>query len=594
MSNSLKITLYFVCILTILLKSTYGVYHPSVQPKEMVFLNYFNQNCSDCMEQEFIDRGYFRDTIDDTICVVSKMNYKLKFKNVKFFKVHSNIFEDELDTITRKEMFKLDCVHLLYLGHLELIANPFLLINDDYKRHGMTLFGSIKNGYLLNIRKFKINYVNDWFLLQHFTNSQMIVNLYGNDKLEFCGQALTFDDVLLLKQHDYISESFTTVKKTHYNEIIHNYAECWDSYEIASLQPLSISHTIDQCTNSGNINDLPHFYDYEPREEAVALAKSKLTDYLQIVSDFKLPDMTKLKGIIILTYGQAFEDTLSNIKLFRKTTTHLPIEIFHNNELSNSQIQAFINLNNTKVISLKPILDQFEITSHPSKNYHYKLVALYMTTFQHVLMLDADCIPIRTPDVIFDSKEYKHTGLVMFPDMWKTNPDNPIYAVMNFDCIDELEIESGQLVIDKSKHFHTIYLGLLMMKDQDIWYRWLFGDKDVLKWAARYLDRPMYIERTFMKSIGFTIQGYRCGQSMVHSFKGVLMFYHANLLKSTEKKEKWHFGGFQEYKNLTKLSPRYYILNSWECISFDNGDWIDDLTSVEPFMTEYLAAKGIK
>eukprot|EP00835_Amoeboradix_gromovi_P000603 NODE_22_length_38364_cov_0.248661.p6 type:complete len:602 gc:universal NODE_22_length_38364_cov_0.248661:37987-36182(-) len=536
---------------------------------------------------------------DNDICIVSKTDHS-RF-GYKYYDVQGNIFEELTEIMTTKgEMFNLNCTHLLYLGHLELIVDPARLIDAKYKETGMRLFGGVKDGFLINIKRFKVKYGTDLTLQNLFKTVSHHAVLYGSNSVTFCGNLYAFgppeSPILAREKHPYVNRKYTSYKKVNVFDILETEMGCWDSS--SDMMELENTLYLKQKSNCEKIkgsviNSLPDPNGWEPRDKYIDVASDSLDYYHKVLKKKSIPETGDSRGIAMLVYGAVFEDALINLKFIRKHMSNTPIEIFHNEELDEKQIQHLYEIKNLEVISIKPILKEYNIPILTDHNYHYKFSALLSSSFRHILFLDADSVPIHEPSWIFDDQIYKLTGLVMFPDMWKTNPKNPIYEVIGFECVDELEAETGQFFIDKYRHYHTIFLSFLMMKDQHLWYKFFFGDKDVLRWAARYLGNSVYVEQTFIKSLGFRLDDYLCGQTMIQSFSGILMFFHGNLLKHSTGLRKSHFSGYQEYRELSKIEPKFYMLNSFQCVAFNGGVWNDDLTAFEPFLQNYLKYRGI-
>lgn len=95
------------------------------------------------------------------------------------------------------------------------------------------------------------------------------------------------------------------------------------------------------------------------------------------------------------------------------------------------------------------------------------------------------------PAGLWESKAYQRLGAMMWPDYCafststcfavlaaisadlfkssclsnagRTQPDNPIWAIIGVPCRDEWEMEAGQILIDKAKHLDALLLAEWMM-----------------------------------------------------------------------------------------------------------------------------------
>eukprot|EP00835_Amoeboradix_gromovi_P003363 NODE_219_length_14015_cov_0.496335.p1 type:complete len:610 gc:universal NODE_219_length_14015_cov_0.496335:13054-11225(-) len=534
-----------------------------------------------------------------SICVVSKT--KPNFLGEYYQLVDALTAELKHNSTTKKEMFNLNCTNLLYLDGVKLVGDPRLLLDNSYNTTGMKLFGSMHDGFIMNLQRFRLNYTNDMALQMAFTSRVNKINLYGSNKLLFCGEMYGYgpadSPILIREKHQFINRIFRFYKPSFRNSLVENEISCWTTLESEPIYIKNIVYGESVSRNCDNIrgvmNGLPGHGGWEPRAQVVAESRDLLESYLPLISRHPIPDIRDTRGIAMLIYGKIYNSAYENLVFMRKYVTELPFEVFHNEELDSAQIEELMSISNLIVVSIASILKEYEVPVFADHNYHYKFSALLSSSFRHIIFLDADSLAMSDPNWIFDSHDYKQSGLVMFPDMWKTDTSNPIYDILGFNCVDEMETEAGQFVIDKHRHHHTVVMSFLMTKDQHVWYKFLFGDKDVMRWVNRYLGRSIYIENTFVKSVGFKIQDFRCGQTMVQSYNGIKMFFHANLIKYTKDVGRWNFGGYQEYKDIAVTDPQFYLLNSWSCVAYNGGRWVDGLDEYQPFLNNYLDFKKI-
>lgn len=163
--------------------------------------------------------------------------------------------------------------------------------------------------------------------------------------------------------------------------------------------------------------------------------------------------------------------------------------------------------------------------------FQYKALALLISSFENVLLLDADNYPVKNIDDIFDDETYKQKGLIVWPDFWRrfTNPIFYESANINIDLkqkvhdfVFELEdpqtnndgdeqinrilheykgtlpdpsSETGEMLFNKKRHFKTLVLSLFYNTyGPNIFYHLLSqyspgqGDKETFIAAAHVLD----------------------------------------------------------------------------------------------------------
>ena len=57
--------------------------------------------------------------------------------------------------------------------------------------------------------------------------------------------------------------------------------------------------------------------------------------------------------------------------------------------------------------------------------------AIAHSRFREVLFLDADTVPLVTPDIIFDWDIYRGSGLLLWPDIIDLREGNPIRGILD-------------------------------------------------------------------------------------------------------------------------------------------------------------------
>jgi len=61
----------------------------------------------------------------------------------------------------------------------------------------------------------------------------------------------------------------------------------------------------------------------------------------------------------------------------------------------------------------------------------------------------------RNPEFLFESPEFKEMGAVFWMDYWRDTSENGVWRLIGVQCRDERGMESGQVLIDKTKHMDT-------------------------------------------------------------------------------------------------------------------------------------------
>ncbi|KAI5953095.1 hypothetical protein CANMA_005010 [Candida margitis] len=257
---------------------------------------------------------------------------------------------------------------------------------------------------------------------------------------------------------------------------------------------------------------------------------------------------SKGKGIVISTATRHAKDIMKLIQVLRAMNNELPIQIMHKGDLTKRSLAwietaATVDVNelldpsgDTNSQSYMPdlkLLESYkEFGSHfPKQNlqfvniapcipkqykFHFpgytnKILAVFFSSFDDVLLLDADTVPLVPPKEFFESEEYKKSGTYYFQDrslrdtndFIETNffaslsPTNEksIDTLFDIPRITEKTFnnkymtgwrhyqEAGVVAFNKRQH----YLGLLMMLPLSMWTEpiqsSIWGDKE-LYWLA--------------------------------------------------------------------------------------------------------------
>eukprot|EP00775_Hariotina_reticulata_P003922 gene3922-4176_t len=122
----------------------------------------------------------------------------------------------------------------------------------------------------------------------------------------------------------------------------------------------------------------------------------------------------------------------------------------------------------------------------------------FVTSFDHVLLLDSDNTPLADPTYLFDSAAFRRTGNLFWLDFWTDQwMDGLIYNVLGLDVPWEASpdfraSEAGQLMLDRLRHYDVLeWLWLLNLHsgggqgagDGGLVGKCLWGDKDTYRIA---------------------------------------------------------------------------------------------------------------
>lgn len=253
----------------------------------------------------------------------------------------------------------------------------------------------------------------------------------------------------------------------------------------------------------------------------------------------------KGNGILYAGGGQYNWLVLISIKMLRDLGSKLPIEVFipNENEYSVDLCNNVFPVFGAKCILMSDYIDTRRIRF---KGYQLKSMALLLTSFENVLLLDSDNIPLKNPDLLFINEPFTSTGLVVWPDFWRRSTSPKFYEIANITVheddhirfsynddrdtpeinsqedidskisyhdlngtIPEASSETGQLLINKKVHAKTLFLSLYYNFYGPGYYYPLLsqgqageGDKETILPAAHQFNLPYYQVKEFIREFG--------------------------------------------------------------------------------------------
>ncbi|CEP19211.1 hypothetical protein [Parasitella parasitica] len=326
------------------------------------------------------------------------------------------------------------------------------------------------------------------------------------------------------------------------------------------------------------------------------------------------------RGIVFVAGNDdTLKRTLGTIRLLRFYNCTLPIEIWHMEHETQAATTTFTAkqlelLGNVRLRDLSEFGLPRSISRmrNRGKQFQVKAAAIINSRFQHVLYLDSDNIPTRDPTFLFDSIEYREKGAIFWPDFWKTAAENKIFRLLEIDCVDTWEQESGQIVVDKARHWIPLQLSWFMQYFHEVYFRLLNGDKDTFQYAWRALDAPFHRIETFLGMGGFMLNGSFCGHSMLqyaadHHNHHQPLFVHANLMKQIPKsvfvdanqdQRPWHLvKRYRDDRSNNSLKPEFYTIENTTigCMNFAGSpSYVNSFDKILPsFQDDYFMFGGI-
>jgi hypothetical protein len=299
--------------------------------------------------------------------------------------------------------------------------------------------------------------------------------------------------------------------------------------------------------------------------------KAQLTDAASADQPFP-EDRFAGRGIVICAGGaRLFTCAWVAIALLRRhLACTLPIEVWHLGPCEmGPPMRALL-----EELDAQPI-DAFEVAKRHQVErlggWELKPYAVMHSRFREVLLLDADNVPIRDPGFLFDRPEFRDTGTLFWPDIVRLSPDNEIWAVSGLNYRDTPTVESGQMVLDKSRCWRALSLSHWINQHSDVFYQFLHGDKDTFLIAWLMLAQPYHLIRHRPKLVEATL----CQRDP----DGAVLFQHRNGAKWILDGNNPRIDGFRLEGECRALLAELAIL--WDGRVFDPPPRSDEARRLE-------------
>ncbi|PLB47691.1 nucleotide-diphospho-sugar transferase [Aspergillus steynii IBT 23096] len=237
---------------------------------------------------------------------------------------------------------------------------------------------------------------------------------------------------------------------------------------------------------------------------------------LQIAHDGFVHDMQELKsdraynprtkGIVSAAGGTYLPTFLVTLRVLRRTESKLPVELFVKDyaEYEPYICEIVLPQLNAKCIVLSDVLSTLDgsRSEYPIEHFQIKSFAILFSSFEKLIWMDADILPLHDPAKLLNSEPFSSAGLVTWPDFW-SNTASPLY--FNVSRQPDLPLnarqatEAGVFLVSKKTHYMTLLLSAYYNYHGPSYYYPLLdqgapgeGDKDTFIQAATALGEKFY------------------------------------------------------------------------------------------------------
>jgi hypothetical protein len=179
--------------------------------------------------------------------------------------------------------------------------------------------------------------------------------------------------------------------------------------------------------------------------------------------------------------------------------------------------QAMIESQRSYLESLVKV-EIYNIADYSTVNLSTKLKSLKASSIlfsklNEIIFLDADSLVIADPTIFFNSTGYLETGTLFWKGFSKLQYDNPIYQVMGLNCVDEIEQDARQLVVNKSVFgiSKALALSIFIQENAKVYHKLLQNLDDSFRIAWRALRIPYHMIHPLNGMIGTMNNDSFCG-----------------------------------------------------------------------------------
>lgn len=254
------------------------------------------------------------------------------------------------------------------------------------------------------------------------------------------------------------------------------------------------------------------------------------------------------RGVVMLGGGRYSEFADTSLAMLRAVGSTLPAELWvaDPSEETPGWCEELAEIG-VACRRLSDYMDREEL-KHP---YAWKTYTLLYSSFAEILFLDADSMPVKNPEFIFDHAVYEKNGVILWPDYWNNSgsPWAPYItgetAAADNSFQDQRSVESGQMMWNKATHWKSLLLSAYYNYWGPDFYYTVFnngyagwGDKDTFPFALRALGQAYHMVALDLGTLFVTgtVHGIGMLQADPTQTSYAPLFLHGNMVKWSARK----------------------------------------------------------
>lgn len=244
-------------------------------------------------------------------------------------------------------------------------------------------------------------------------------------------------------------------------------------------------------------------------------ARRQFSELRQALPQYdQLADMYSGRGYVMTAGGWFLNRCFPvGVMMLKQLGSRLPVEIWTKDDEEYEATDKVVRDLAREGIDIRTykfsdILDPSELPKDYNTNYMMKALAVLFSTFEEVILLDADNVPVMLPDGLFDTTMYQEHGLMLWPDLWPNSLSATLHDLYDIPWQFERTCESGQMVIDKKRHLDSLVLAnYFNWYGPEYFYKLITldsmgsGDKDTFGVAALALGKSFHFTYTPLEMV---------------------------------------------------------------------------------------------
>jgi hypothetical protein len=242
------------------------------------------------------------------------------------------------------------------------------------------------------------------------------------------------------------------------------------------------------------------------------------------------------RGIVICAGGPSmFTNAFVLLRVLRQVyRSSLPVEVWHLGPELSSYMASLLEAEGARIVDARAVLAEYP--ANIEDGWQLKIYSLIHSSFREVLLLDADQVPAQDPILVFEWAEFRATGAVFWPDIMTLSKANPIWAMCGLPARDCRSLESGQVLVDKARHWQALQVVLHLNEQAHHYYDVIYGDKDtfLVAWLLTGHDHAVVPH--------LPIADTRC--LFQRDFAGAVLFQHRTGCKWRYGSDQYEVAGF--------------------------------------------------